>query len=100
MELTEVQKLIKKKIRKVCGVCKENVTREIIKDTWFTRKLRKELNTGCNILTRVKDKEGNRATKRKKIMNAITKFYKKLTANQQESCKKTENGLCGLFSQK
>ena len=61
------------------------MTRGIIEDTRSTRKRRRELNTGGNVLTGVKDKDGNLVTKRGKMKNAITDFYKKLYRKQQEN---------------
>lgn len=43
VELTELNKLIKKDMRKNLKVCAEKVVSQILEENWYTRKVRKEI---------------------------------------------------------
>jgi hypothetical protein len=85
VELVELRKLVKRKIREDIRNYNNEITRDIIESCWSTRKMRNELREEIGLVTNLKD-EGNRNRyDREKIINIATQFYKKLYEKREKS---------------
>jgi len=78
LELVELKKLIKKKIQEDLKSYNEQVAREIIESTWSSKKTKKALSLGQNLLPRIKNKEGEEISDRDKIVEIATNFFENL----------------------
>lgn len=75
IELVELRKLIKKKIREDVAKFENEVTIGIIESSWPTRQVKKALSKGKILLPGLKDKAGNLITDREGIVRLATEFY-------------------------
>jgi len=85
LELVEIKKLIKKKIREDLRKHNEQVAREIIESTWSTKKTKKVLALGQNLLPRIKNKEGVEIFDRDKIVEVASSFFKNLYKDPRDT---------------
>ena len=79
IELAEICKLVRREIRRHCKSWEESRPREIIEETWSTKKkMRKEQSKGNKLIMELFDSEGKLIKGRDKIINEATKYYVKL----------------------
>lgn len=78
IELTELNKLIKKEIRKDIKNYEDELTKEIIEESWSTKKVKKALSKGRNWMIGINTDEGKSIYNREKILEVTTKFFSKL----------------------
>ncbi len=83
IEIVELQKLIKKKIRQDIWEYDNDKINAILEEDWSTRKVKKELSEGRNLITNVRNKDGVVVYGRDEIMKTITEFYENLYHNQE-----------------
>ena len=84
IELVELRKLIKKKIREDINRFENEVTTEIIESSWSTRKVKKALAKGNALMPGLKDSRGNLIRDREGIVNLATEFYSSLYSGGKE----------------
>ena len=97
IELAEIRKLARREMRKDCKKYEEVLTKEIIEETWSTRKLRKELNKGTKLITELIDDKGKIITGRDKIIKETTRFYEKLYEDKKENQNKESKHMCEIM---
>ncbi len=76
--MTELQKLVKKKVREDLKEFENSKIKQIIDETWSTKKEKKELRRGKNLITKIKDKERKEIYGREVIVETITGFCEDL----------------------
>ena len=85
IELTVLRKTIKKKIREDILNFETEIATEIIESTWSTRKVRKILASGTNLLSNLKNKQGRVTSDRKEMAKIVTDFYRDLYSDSRPS---------------
>lgn len=83
IELSEIQKLIKREIRKDIRNFEKEKTKEIIESEGSIRMLRKEWSNGNSIINKLKDKEGVIRWGGNNVLRIATDFYSKLYESEQ-----------------
>ena len=78
IELSELSKLVKREIKKDSRNYEEEQVKEIIEESWSTRRLKREISKGTKIMMGVRDKKIKLVTGRDKIIQVITKFFREL----------------------
>lgn len=78
IELTELQKLVKKEIKKDCREYETKIVKEIIEESSSTRRMKRELAKGTKLMTEIKNKEGKVITGREQMIKVITEFFREL----------------------
>ena len=78
IELTELNKIIKRKIREDVRNFEVELAEEIIENTWSTRKAKKALANSTKILPRIKSKAGKVTSNREEINEIASNFYRSL----------------------
>ena len=83
VELTEIHKSIRKEVRKDILSYENEVTREIIEETWSARKVKKALARGFKVINKLKDEKGIIRYGKNEVLSIGTNYYKKLYTKQQ-----------------
>ena len=83
IESTELQKLMKQRIRLDIRNYEEAMTKEVIENS--SRRVEKELANGFRIINKLKDETEIVRTGKNNVMNIATTFYEKLYAKQPQS---------------
>ena len=90
IELTELQKTIKREIRKDIRRYEEEKIMDIIDDSGSTKKLKKALNRGQYLITRMRNEKGESTGRREDILEVTTRYYENLYGfKETESIKLT-----------
>ncbi len=75
VEIRELQKLVRRKVREDIRRYDESKIVNIIEDIWSTRKVKKELSVGRTMINKIKDKNGKLVKDRKRILQNIRKGF-------------------------
>ncbi len=78
IELTEIQKVVKRRVRQDLRKAEESKIQEILEENWSIKKVKKELSAGKNIIMKMKDQEGRISYNQEEIIEIVTKFYENL----------------------
>lgn len=78
IELTELNKVIRKAIRKDLKNYEFELAREIIEETWSTKKVRKAIMNSTKLLPKLTKADNNVTYNRDEILDIATKFYSNL----------------------
>ncbi len=78
IENIEMQKMIKKRIREDVRKFNDEKIRQIIEESRSTKKVKKELSEGRNMIVKLKKEDGEIEYNREGIVELATKFYEKL----------------------
>ncbi len=83
IELTELRKLIKKKIREDVIRSDEEIAENSIESTWSTKQTNRALNKGRFMLPKIKSKQGTLIFDREKIVESAKDFFKELYSDKR-----------------
>ncbi len=83
IEIVELQKLIKKKIKQDIWEYDNKKINAILEEDWSTKKVKKEPSEGRNLITKVRNKDGEVVYGRDEIMETITELYENLYHHQE-----------------
>ncbi len=98
IEIRELQKLVRRKVREDIRRYDERKIVNIIEDSWSTRKVKKELNQGRTMINKMKDKNGKLVKDREGILQMVTEFHEDLHGGKailkmEESKEKYEKNI-------
>ncbi len=81
IELIEIKKLIKKKIKNDLYNFDQEMAKSIVESTWSTRQVKKALAKGRCLLPKIKNKQGKLIYNRELIAKTVTEYYQDLYAD-------------------
>ncbi|MBP1527199.1 MAG: hypothetical protein H9Q66_04685 [Spiroplasma ixodetis] len=84
IELSELQKLTRREIKKDLRDYEETKIKEIIEERGSTKKIWKELSTGRNIMMELKDRNGGMRSNRRELLQIATEFHKETYRCKEE----------------
>ena len=76
--MVEIKKTIKKKIREDLRTFDEHTAKTIIESTWSTRKVKRALANGRNLLPELANEKGEKISDRNRIAEMVTSFFSAL----------------------
>ncbi len=91
IELSELSKLTKKKIRTDILNFIKNKISEIIESTWSTKKAKKTINNNKNLIIKIQNEEGELEYSRTGLVQLATNFYRDLYDRKEENSELTLN---------
>lgn len=78
LELLLLEREVRKQIRKDIRDYDTRKIMEILEESWSTKNIRREMSTGMQLVTKMKNKKGKNVYERAQIVQTATEFYENL----------------------